>query len=184
MTEQQQQWDEWNRQDEIERQESLTPHPRTQGDTLKKTVLKIASPWKIFVVQGGNRIKMVLLPVRRFTTCFHGNRDETAELGHSFIFEAWGMGAWDTAPAQQPRPLKGTQKEDRLQRQYPVASPCVPAPETVFGLCSTQDTVPRCTTCGMLNIQTCKKPWFSCHDCHVVFFFYLNAMLILLEDLL
>lgn len=107
MTEQQQQWDEWNRQDEIERQESLTSHPRKHGDTLKKTVLKIASPWKIFVVQGGNRIKMVLLPVLRFTTCFHGNRDETAELGHSFIFEAWGMGAWDTAPAQQPRPLKG-----------------------------------------------------------------------------
>ena len=51
-----------------------------------------------------------------------GTEMKQLSWGHSFVFEAWGMGAWDTAPTQL-RPLKGTQKEDRLQCQYPVACP-------------------------------------------------------------
>ena len=180
-TEQQQ----WSRQNEIERQEFLMSHPRTQVDTLKKTVLKIASPCKIFVVQGGNGIKMVLLPVHHFTTCFHGNWDETAELGSQL--RLWGLG--NGSLGHSPYTTQAF-KRNSEGGQTAVSVPCglslSACPRNrVLGLCWTQDIVPRCTTCGRLNIQTCKKPfldWFSCMI--PMCFLNLNAMLILLKDLL
>lgn len=108
-------------------------HPGAQISTLKKTVLKIiASTVKIRVARGPNGTKMVLLPVYHVTTRFRRGLGETAETSHTFIFGAWRLGAWDSpaAPAQQPRPLKGTRKEDKLQCRYPVARPCVSAPVT------------------------------------------------------